>query len=88
MTRGLRLALVLGVFAAVLIGVGLAVGGPETEIEGAYFNRSVGSDDVAFAQKRPGLLSPSDGNLWLGAGVASAVAAVGAAAVSRRPGSG
>ncbi len=65
------------------------VGEPDVQIEGAYFNRSVGEDAgvAVFSKVGPGLLDPSDGNLWLGAGIALVVAAVGAATASRRWGS-
>lgn len=86
MTRVLNLPLILWVVGAVLIVVGVAVGEPDIEIEGAYFNRSVGeqADTGVLSEVGPGLLSPADGNLWLGAGIAFLVIAVGAAVASRR----
>lgn len=55
-----------------LIVVGLLVGKPPVGIEGAYFNRSIGASAFAgaFSQSGTGLLDPSDGNLWIGAGIA------------------
>ncbi len=86
MVRDLGLPTLLGVLAAALIAVGVAVGEPDVQIEGAYFNRAVGKaeDAAVFSKVGPGLLSPSDGNLWLGAGIGLALAALGAAAGSRR----
>jgi hypothetical protein len=74
-----------GLSAAVLVAIGVLVGKPETEIEGVYFNRSVGEEATAgvLAETGPGPLSPSDGNLWLGAGIALGVVAVGAAVAPR-----
>lgn len=86
MTRVLKLPLILAVVGAVLIVVGVAVGEPDIEIEGAYFNQSVEEESGAavLSEVGPGLLSPADGNLWLGAGIAFLVIAVGAAVTSRR----
>jgi hypothetical protein len=55
-----------------LIVTGLIIGKPAVGIEGAYFNRSVGRPAFSgvFAQSGTGLLDPSDGNLWIGAGIA------------------
>lgn len=89
MTRVFNLPLLLGLVGGVLIVVGVAVGEPEVEVEGAYFNRSVGEEagEAVFSKVGPGLLSPADGNLWLGAGIAVLIVAIGAGAASRRLGS-
>lgn len=89
MTRVPSLPVMLGIVGAVLIVVGVVVGEPDVQIEGAYFNRSVGeeADAGVLSKVGPGLLSPADGNLWIGAGIASLVVAVGAALASQRPAS-
>ncbi len=50
-------------------------------VEGAYFTRAAGvpaySGVFTGWGRGLGLLSPGDGNLWLGAGIALLVAAVG-----------
>jgi hypothetical protein len=63
----------------VLVGVGLIVGPPRVGVEGAYFDRSNGVPAYAgvFSQTRPGLLDPSDGNLWIGAGLVLIAIAIG-----------
>ena len=56
-----------------LIVVGLIIGRPTIGIEGALFNRSVGSGSPTsnvFVQTGNGLADPADGNLWIGAGIA------------------
>lgn len=72
-----------------LIVTGLIIGTP-SGIEGAYFNRSVGVPAFAgtFAQSRAGLLDPSDGNLWIGAGIAVLIVTGLALLFSRRPSDG
>lgn len=88
MARIPRLPSTLGVLGVALVAIGVAVGGPDVEIEGAYFDRSVDADAGAavFSEVGPGLLSFSDGNLWLGAGIALIAVAIGAAASSRLSG--
>ena len=79
----MKLAASVGAFflclGVTLIVVGVIVGGPHVGIEGAYFNRSIGAPAYAgvYATNHQGLLDPSDGNLWLGAGVALVVATCG-----------
>ena len=79
----LRLSLLLGFFGAALVVAGVLVGpAVVTGIEGAYFTRSAGvpaySSVVSAASGDGlGLLSPRDGNLWLGAGIALLLAAAG-----------
>ena len=71
-----RAAAVMGAVAAALIVVGVLVGGPPPEVEGVYFNSSVGADGSfsVSSQSGGGLLDPSDGNLWVGAGLGVALA--------------
>ena len=69
-----------------LIIAGLIVGKPSVGIEGAYFNRSIGAPAYSgvFASTAPGLLDPSDGNLWIGAGIAVVLFAAIALPLGRR----
>jgi hypothetical protein len=76
-----RLSLLLALVGAALIFVGVVVGPASVAgIEGAYFTRAAGipAHDGVFSAWGRGLelLSPGDGNLWLGAGIAFAVAAL------------
>jgi len=79
--RQLSLALALAGATLVLIGV---VMGPASvaSIEGAWFTRAAGRAAISSSFRASGsglsLLSPSDGNLWLGAGIALLIAAAGA----------
>lgn len=91
MTRLDKIALWLGVVGVALIVTGVIIGRPDAvvdlSIQGAYFNRDVGSpafaDDAQAPVSSAGLLDPSDGNLWLGAGIAL-VAAGALVLVTRR----
>jgi hypothetical protein len=83
-SRTNRLILTLGVLGALSGGVGLIVGRPRVELEGAYFNHAIDAPvgDNVVSYDGPGLLDPSDGNLWLGGGIALVgAAAIGFAAV-------
>jgi len=75
-----RLSLLLALVGAGLVLAGVLVGPAHfTGIEGAYFTREAGTPAVDSALRTWGtglaLVSPHDGNLWLGAGVALLVAA-------------
>ena len=91
MARLDKIALWLGILGAALIVTGVIIGRPEgvvdLTIQGAYFNRDVGSpafaDDAHAPVSSAGLLDLSDGNLWLGAGVAL-LAASAVALITRR----
>jgi hypothetical protein len=76
---------------AILIVVGLLIGTPDANVEGAYFDRVNGVPAHAgvFSASKPGLLDRADGNLWIGAGLVLVLAAVVTAAHRRikRPGS-
>jgi len=66
---------ILGVLCLVGIGLmiaGLIIGTPTLGLEGGYFNRSIGPPAFSgvVARSGNGLLDPSDGNLWIGAGLA------------------
>lgn len=75
-----RIALWLGIVGAALIVTGVIVGRPDVVvdlgIQGAYFNKDVGTpadvdvDDTYTTAPSAGLLDLSDGNVWLGAGIA------------------
>ena len=58
--------------AALFVGIGLAVGRPTFAVEGGYFLRTQGSPSYAsvFNSRGPGVFDPSDGNLWIGGGLA------------------
>jgi hypothetical protein len=78
-----RLSLLLALVGTALALAGVLVGPAHfTGIEGAYFTRAAGTPgmDSAFTTWGMGLalLSPGDGNLWLGAGIALLLAAAGA----------
>ncbi|MBS1868576.1 MAG: hypothetical protein JSS99_02835 [Actinobacteria bacterium] len=78
-----RLSLLLALLGAALAVAGVLVGPAHfTGIEGAYFTRAAGEPPFDSALRTWGaglaLLSPRDGNLWLGAGVALLLAAAGA----------
>ena len=74
MTRIAWIAIGVAGCGAALVVAGVIVGRPVVVVEGAYFNRSVGS--------APGLFDPADGNLWIGAGIMALVAAVALAALA------
>lgn len=80
------IATVAAALAVVLVVVGLIIGEPRAGVEGAYFNRSIGVPAYSgfVARTGPGVFDPADGNLWLGAGVALAVASAVALAFIRR----
>ncbi len=74
-----RIALWLGLVGTALIVTGVIVGRPDVVvdlgIQGAYFNRDVGApafiDNQTYTTTpSAGLLDLSDGNVWLGAGIA------------------
>jgi hypothetical protein len=78
-----RLSLLLALVGVALALAGLLVGPAEVAgIEGAYFSRAAGTPAYSsvFTDWGEGLalLSPHDGNLWLGAGIALLAAAAGA----------
>jgi len=81
-TRLDKITVLLGIVGAALIITGVIIGKPDgvvdLSIQGAYFNREVGSpafaDDAHTPAASAGLLDPSDGNLWLGAGIVLVVA--------------
>jgi hypothetical protein len=73
-SRTIRIACALGIGGVILIVVGALLGRPDVDVEGAYFQRSPLSHSGVFSFRGPGLLSPSDGNLWIGAGIAVLVA--------------
>jgi hypothetical protein len=75
-----RLSLLLALVGAALALAGLLVGPAGLAIEGAYFTRAAGTpahsgifNDLSSGDT---LLSPHDGNLWLGAGVVLLLAAL------------
>jgi hypothetical protein len=70
--RELRALFIAVGCGAGLIFVGLIVGRPTFTVRGAYFDRSVGVPTFAgvSANSGTGLFDPSDGNLWIGAGIA------------------
>ena len=75
-----RLSLWLALVGAALLAAGVLIGPATfTGIEGAYFTRAAGAPahSSAFTAWGTGLslASPSDGNLWLGAGLVLLVAA-------------
>lgn len=77
-----RIALVLALAGVALVVVGLMVGPADLiGVEGAYFMRSAGTaahgDSFHVVSSGDALLSPPDGNLWLGAGIALLLAAAG-----------
>lgn len=84
MARLDKIALWVVIVGAALVVAGVIIGPPEgvvdLSIQGAYFNRDVGSpafaDDAHAPVSSAGLLDPSDGNLWLGAGIALLAAGV------------
>jgi hypothetical protein len=71
MRRAVHLASILCACAVALIVVGVVIGPPKVGFEGAYFDRANGVPAYAgvFSQTAPGLFDPSDGNLWIGAGL-------------------
>lgn len=78
-----RLSLALALAGAALVLTGILVGPASfAGVEGAYFTRDGGRPLVAGVYRVSGsglsLLSPADGNLWLGAGVALLLTAIGA----------
>jgi hypothetical protein len=80
-----RLSLLLALVGAALVVVGLLVGPADLlRAEGAYFMRAAGTaaHGGSFHVVSSGdvLLSPRDGNLWLGAGIACLVLSGGALA--------
>lgn len=79
-----RVVVGLAILAVGLIVVGIVIGRPSVGIEGAHFNRSVGAPALAgtFSPTGPGLVDPSDGNLWVGAGLVALL--VGGAALVLR----
>jgi hypothetical protein len=76
----------LAIIGVGLILVGVVVGRPEVGVEGAYFTRATGAPrySSAFRQTGTALLSPQDGNLWIGAGLACCLVAVVLIALSLR----
>jgi hypothetical protein len=80
-----RLSLLLALAGAGLAAVGVLIGGDTSwiqGIEGAYYTRAVGTPAYSgvfdlTSDSGPQLLSLHDGNLWLGAGLALLLAAVG-----------
>jgi hypothetical protein len=77
-----RLSLLLALVGAALALTGALVGPASfVGVEGAYFTRAAGSaaHGGVFTAWGTGLslLSPGDGNLWLGAGIALLLAAAG-----------
>ena len=78
-----RLSLLLALIGAGLVVAGVLVGPAHfTGSEGAYFTRAAGTPAMDSALTTWGaglaLLSPGDGNLWLGAGIALLLVAAGA----------
>ncbi|HKG04743.1 MAG TPA: hypothetical protein VKB03_16340 [Conexibacter sp.] len=77
-----RLSLVLALTGVGLALAGVLVGPAGLEIEGAYFTRAAGTPahSGVFNDWSSGdtLLSPHDGNLWLGAGIVCLLLAGGA----------
>ena len=81
-----RLSLLLALVGGLLVAAALATGGDTSwveGIEGAYFTRAAGTPAYSGAfdvmsDAGPRLLSPHDGNLWLGAGIACLLLAGGA----------
>jgi len=78
-----RLSLLLALAGVALALAGIFVGPASfAGVDGAYFTRAAGSaaHSGVFTAWGTGLslLSPGDGNLWLGAGIALLVAAAGA----------
>jgi hypothetical protein len=80
-----RLSLLLALVGGLLVAAGVTIGGDTSwfGIEGAYFTRAAGTPAYSghfsswFDPDGPQLLSPHDGNLWLGAGTALLLAAAG-----------
>ncbi len=75
-----RLSLLLVLVGGGLVLAGVLVGPAHfTGIEGAYFTRAAGTPSMDSALTTWGaglaLVSPQDGNLWLGAGIALLLAA-------------
>jgi hypothetical protein len=72
MSVGTRTLGGLGLLGVALVIVGLIIGAPTVGIEGAYFNRSIGTPTYSsvFRESGTGFFNPSDGNLWIGAGIA------------------
>lgn len=83
-----RLSLLLALVGGLLVAAGLLVGGDMSwigDFEGATFTRGAGTPAYSgvfsgsFDPDGPQLLSLHDGNLWLGAGIALLLAALGTA---------
>jgi hypothetical protein len=77
-----RLSLLFALAGAALVLVAVLVGPAGfVRVEGAYFMRAAGQPALSgvFTGWGSGLelLSPSDGNLWLGAGIACLLVALG-----------
>jgi hypothetical protein len=77
-----RLSSLLALVGGSLIAAGALVGPASvTGIEGAYFTRAAGTPAYSGTFSTAGdglaLLSPGDGNLWLGAGIALLLVACG-----------
>jgi hypothetical protein len=76
-----RISLVLALLGGALALAGVLVGPAGFAIEGASFTRAAGTAAYSGVFNDWGsgdtLLSPDDGNLWLGAGLALLVAAAG-----------
>ncbi len=82
------LTLLLAVIGVGLVLAGVGIGKPPPQgIEGAYFTRESGTpaySEVYSGSVSASLFSPSDGNLWIGAGIACCAIALGTLAVGRR----
>ncbi len=80
----MRTAAALAALGVGAILVGVVVGRPEIGIEGAYFTRASGTARFSSVIQRTGttLFSPSDGNLWIGAGLSCCLLALVAVVLS------
>ena len=79
-----RLSALLALSGGLFVAAGLMIGADTSwvdGIEGAYFTRAAGRPSYSgvfdvLSDSGPRLLSPHDGNLWLGAGVVLLLAAL------------
>lgn len=78
MIRANQALVLCSVAGVILIVVGLVIGTPDASVEGAYFDRANGvpTHVGVFSASKPGLLDPTDGNLWIGAGLVLVLLAV------------